>query len=221
MDIAAKINIIKQKLAPFNCKLVAVTKTQPAPDIVQAIEAGCLDLGENRVQEMQEKKELLPAGVRWHLIGHLQRNKVKYIAPYVHLIHGVDSLELLTEINRQGEKAGRVIPVLLQMHIAKEETKFGLSRPELDALLADSTTSALANVQIQGLMGMATFTPDKGLVQQEFRGLRQIFEECRASVQLPNARFEELSMGMSDDWEIALQEGSTMVRIGSAIFRGA
>ncbi len=219
MDIASKITAIQQKLAPYQARLVAVTKTQPVELIAQAVAAGQLDLGENRVQELQDKKDALPAEVRWHLIGHLQRNKVKYVVPYVHLIHGVDSLDLLTEIDKQAAKAGRVVPVLLQMHIAQEETKFGLSRAELEALLSDAKVTELAHIQIKGLMGMTTNTEDTGLIHREFRGLREVFEECRAGVQLPNAKFEELSMGMSGDWEIALEEGSTMVRIGSAIFR--
>jgi pyridoxal phosphate enzyme (YggS family) len=217
MDIAAKITTIQQKLAPYACTLVAVTKTHPVEVIAQALAAGVQDLGENRVQEMEDKKAALP-GARWHMIGHLQRNKARFIAPYVYLIHGVESFELLAEIDRQAAKANRSIPVLLQMHIAQEETKFGLDRAELEALLQNPKTAQLAHVHIRGLMGMATNTQDKALIRGEFKGLRQIFEECRASIRLPNMELKELSMGMSGDWQVALEEGSTMVRIGSAIF---
>lgn len=197
--------------------LIAVTKTKPLPLLQEAYEAGCRDFGENRVQEMAEKQPQLPADVRWHQIGHLQTNKVKYIAPFVALIHSVDSLSLLTEINKQAAKNARVIDCLLQIFIAQEDTKFGLSPDEARALLQNPALDTLPNVRIMGLMGLATNTDNEAQVRQEFRGLKQLYDELSVN-QRPVVVFSELSMGMSGDYELAIEEGSTMVRVGSAIF---
>lgn len=216
--IAQNIHEFEQKLAGTAARLLAVTKTKPVGLLEEAYAAGIRDFGENRVQEMVEKHALLPKDLRWHLIGHLQTNKVKYIAPFVHLIHSVDSLRLLEEINRQAARHQRVIDCLLQVFIAQEDTKFGLSPDELYALLDDPGFRAMQHVRIRGLMGMATNTDDLAQVRAEFRQLRLLSEEIRASRPLPNVVMEELSMGMSGDWDIAVAEGSTMIRVGSAIF---
>jgi pyridoxal phosphate enzyme (YggS family) len=197
---------------------VAVSKTHPVDTIQHAYDAGQREFGENKVQELVPKYEMLPKDIVWHMIGHLQSNKVKYIAPFVSLIHSIDSLKLLEEVNRQGAKSGRVIPCLLQVHIAEEETKFGFSREELLEAMAPGKIQSLASVRIQGLMGMATFTDNVAQVHKEFRTLRTLFEELQA-ISLPlNVEMKELSMGMSGDYGIAVEEGSTMVRVGSAIF---
>lgn len=186
--------------------------------IREAYEAGQIDFGENKVQELREKPGMLPEDIRWHMIGHLQTNKVKYIAPFIHLIHAVDSLKLLQEINKQALKHDRVINCLLQIHIAREEHKFGLSEDELLELLAGSELKELQNIRIVGLMGIATYTDNKEQIRDEFHGLRVLFDQVKSSVKLPNAEFSELSMGMSDDYTIAIEEGSTMIRVGSKIF---
>jgi len=180
--------------------------------------AGIRDFGENKVQEIQMKQPEMPADTRWHMIGHLQSNKIKYIAPYIHLIHGVDSFKLLLEIDKQGKKINRAIPVLLQIHIATEESKFGFDQEELDAMLSSSEFTNLTHVQIQGLMGMATFTEDLDQIRSEFRGLKKLFEALKKRTLPSFVDLKELSMGMSGDYQIAQEEGSTMVRIGSAIF---
>ena len=217
MDIASKITQIREKTDAYGATLVAVTKTHPIERIEEALSAGIADFGENRVQELQNKQPALPTA-RWHLIGHLQRNKVKYLAEYIHLIHSVEGLDLLMEINRQGQRANRVIPCLLQCYIAKEETKFGLEKPELDALLLNTPWADLQNISIDGLMGMATFTDNQTQVRNEFKTLRRWFEEAKATTLPPQVHMQTLSMGMSGDWQLALEEGSTMVRVGSAIF---
>ncbi len=198
--------------------LVAVSKTKPVENILELYREGHRDFGENRVQELQQKQPQLPENIRWHLIGHLQRNKVKYIAPYIALIHSVDSSRLLQEIQKQGQRFNRVIPCLLQVHIAKETTKFGFSPDELTAWLETGEWKSMDHVSICGLMGMATFTPDTDQVRQEFRSLKKLFDECRARYFNSQPAFKELSMGMSGDYRIALEEGSTMIRIGSLIF---
>lgn len=218
MSISDNLNQIKSELDPHNCLLVAVSKTKPASDIQKAYDAGHRDFGENKAQEMTGKYEELPQDIRWHMIGHLQRNKVKYLAPYVHLIHGVDSPRLLREINKQAKKAERTIKVLLQIHIAREESKFGFDEAELIELLDSEEMAELKNVQVTGLMGMATNTDNEARVREEFAHLKSLFEKLKADYDLPNMQMEELSMGMSGDYKIALAEGSTMVRIGSAIF---
>lgn len=210
---------IRGLLASGNVTLVAVSKTKPVSDIEALYALGQRDFGENYVQELLEKQAILPADIRWHFIGHLQRNKVKYIAPFVHLIHGVDSLKLLQTIDRQGAIAGRKIGCLLQMHIASEETKFGLDHHELTELLSVTGGGrSLANASIQGLMGMASFSDDKELVRNEFRALRSTFDAVRTGFFNDEPSFATLSMGMSGDYAIAMQEGSNMVRIGSLLF---
>ncbi len=205
-------------LSPFNGRLVAVSKTHPVEKIKEAYSSGQRLFGENKVQEMLEKQPLLPADMAWHLIGHLQRNKVKYIAPFVSLIHSVDSFRLLEEINKQGEKFNRVIHCLLQVFIATEETKFGLDPKEVKKLLSMPQLELLTHIQIDGLMGMASLTGNKDQVRSEFRSLRNLFEELGRMLLPPNAKMIELSMGMSSDYMLALEEGSTMIRVGTAIF---
>ena len=204
-----------------NVKLVAVSKTKPIEDIFELYNLGHRDFGENYVQELAEKHLLLPHDIHWHFIGHLQSNKVKYIAPFVHLIHGVDSFKLLVEINRQGMKNHRVIECLLQMHIAQEETKFGLNEEELDELVEDlqklNGTDQLHFVKITGLMGMASFTEDQDKIRGEFKYLASLFDKY-SKVHTTNLELKIVSMGMSADYKIAIEEGSNMVRIGSLIF---
>lgn len=218
MGIKSNLDNVKKTFKNPNCLLVAVSKTKPIEDLRKAYEAGIRDFGENKVQEIQEKHPLLPPDVRWHMIGHLQTNKVKYIANIVHLIHGVDSFKLLQEINKQGKKINRIIPCLLQIHIAKEETKFGFDQGELEEMLGSQEFAALTHVEIQGLMGMATFTEDQKLVREEFRTLKTLFEDLKTKKNPDFVQLSELSMGMSGDYLIAQEEGSTMVRIGSSIF---
>jgi hypothetical protein len=218
MGIKTNLESVKSTFLNPNCLLVAVSKTKPIEDLREAYEAGIRDFGENKVQEIQEKQPQLPEDARWHMIGHLQSNKVKYIAPFVHLIHGVDSFKLLQEINKQGKKINRIIPCLLQIHIAEEETKFGFDKAELEEMINSPEFKELAHVRVSGLMGMATFTKNVDQIRKEFRGLKQLFEELK-SRNLPEfVELKEISMGMSGDYLIAQEEGSTMVRIGSAIF---
>ena len=197
--------------------LVAVSKTKPVEDILELYNLGHRDFGENYVQELTQKYEQLPKDIKWHYIGHLQSNKVKYIAPFVHLIHGVDSYSLLKEINKQALKNNRVIECLLQVHIAKEETKFGLDETELHELIRIMPITELTNIQINGLMGMASFSDNMDLVRSEFKYLKSLFDKY-AQHQTPNLKLQTLSMGMSADYKIALEEGSNMVRIGSLLF---
>jgi pyridoxal phosphate enzyme (YggS family) len=218
MSVQENIHYFNQRLEGTGCKLIAVSKTYPPERILEAYQAGQRLFGENRVQELVPKYEALPKDIKWHLIGHLQSNKVKYIAPFVSLIHSVDSLKLLEEINRQALKVGRVIDCLLQVYIAQEETKFGLDYQEVRQLLAHPTLAQLKNIRLVGLMGMASNTPDLEQVRQEFRGLRSFFEQLRKQSLPSNVGPEVLSMGMSGDWEIALEEGSTLIRAGSAVF---
>jgi pyridoxal phosphate enzyme (YggS family) len=218
MEIKANLESVKNTFQNSDCLLVAVSKTKPIEDLREAYDAGIRDFGENKVQEIQEKQALLPSDIRWHMIGHLQSNKVKYIAPFVHLIHGVDSFKLLQEINKQGKKIDRVIPCLLQIHIAEEETKFGFDKAELDEMINSKEFQELTHVRIEGLMGMATFTENQDQVRKEFRGLKQLFEELKTRTLPGFVQLKEISMGMSGDYIIAQEEGSTMVRIGSAIF---
>ncbi|WP_414855668.1 YggS family pyridoxal phosphate-dependent enzyme [Muriicola sp. Z0-33] len=210
MSIKENLEKIRESL-PKEVTLVAVSKTKTNEEILEAYAAGQRIFGENKVQELTRKWELLPEDIEWHMIGHLQRNKVKYMAPYVALVHGVDSLRLLKEIDKQAKKENRIIPCLLQMHIAEEDTKFGLNEIELDEILG---YEHLEHVKIMGLMGMATFTTDEQQIRKEFRKLKAYYE--RLKEKLPQANI--LSMGMSGDYEIAIEEGSTMVRIGSSIF---
>ncbi|GAB2564220.1 YggS family pyridoxal phosphate-dependent enzyme [Spirosoma aerophilum] len=214
--IAESIRLIESELQN-KAKLIAVTKTKPVEMLQEAYDAGCRRFGENKVQEMADKQPQLPTDVQWHLIGHLQTNKVKYIASFVTLIHAVDSLKLLQEINKQAAKHNRTIDCLLQIYIADEETKFGLSPEEAETLLQSPELDQLPNIQVIGLMGLATNTDDTDKVRQEFRGLKQLYDKL-GQIQRPMIQFQELSMGMSGDYQIALEEGSTMIRVGSAIF---
>jgi pyridoxal phosphate enzyme (YggS family) len=218
MDIKANLEQVKKSFQNPNCKLVAVSKTKPLADLQAAYAAGIRDFGENKVQEIQTKQPEMPADTRWHMIGHLQSNKIKYIAPFIHLIHGVDSFKLLVEIDKQGKKIDRLIPVLLQIHIATEESKFGFDRDELEAMLSSPEFANLTHVQIQGLMGMASFTENQEQIRTEFRGLKQLYEDLKKRALPSFVNLQELSMGMSGDYQIAQEEGSTMVRIGSSIF---
>jgi pyridoxal phosphate enzyme (YggS family) len=208
------LSIIKE--LGSNTTLIAVSKTKPVEDILELYNLGQRDFGENYVQELVGKYEQLPKDIRWHYIGHLQSNKVKYIAPFVHLIHGVDSLSLLKEVNKQALKNNRVIDCLLQVFIAKEETKFGLDSSELDVVLT-SDLSALKNIRITGLMGMASFSTNMDLVRAEFKYLKGLFDTY-APLSTVNLQLTTLSMGMSSDYHPALEEGSNMIRIGSLIF---
>ncbi|MCC5939037.1 MAG: YggS family pyridoxal phosphate-dependent enzyme [Lunatimonas sp.] len=218
MSIRENLSHLKQSFVSKHCLLVAVSKTKPVNAIQEAYDAGIRDFGENKVQEMADKAPQLPDDIRWHMIGHLQRNKVKYIAPFVHLIHGVDSLKLLTQINKEAQKNQRVISCLLQVHIAREETKFGLDMNELKEILLGPDLPKLENIKIEGLMGMATLTDNEEIIRSEFAGLRTLRDDLSKESLPENVSLKELSMGMSGDYLIAQQEGSTMVRIGSAIF---
>lgn len=213
MNIGANIEKIKQEI-PSGVILVAVSKTKPASAIQEAYESGHRDFGENKVQELVAKAAELPKDINWHLIGHLQTNKVKYIAPFVHLIHSVDSLKLLEEINKHALKHNRIIDCLLQVYIAKEETKFGLDQQELTELLASSTS--LSGIRIRGLMGMASNTNDVDIVGAEFKQLKTIFDNIANEIK--STDFNVLSMGMSSDYQLAITNGSNMIRLGSTIF---
>tara|TARA_Y100000589_G_scaffold72550_1_gene65405 strand:- start:1741 stop:2394 length:654 start_codon:yes stop_codon:yes gene_type:complete len=213
--ISSKIQSIKQNIGE-NITLVAVSKTKPIEMIVEAMQKGHLDFGENKVQELVEKHEKLPKEIKWHMIGHLQRNKVKYIAPFVHLIHGADSERLINEINKQGEKNNRIIDCLLQFHIAQETTKFGFNIEEVNELIKSNKFKEWGNVNIRGVMGMATFTNDKSQVKTEFESLKLYFDDI--SKQINSESFNIISMGMSGDYKIAIECGSNMLRIGSTIF---
>lgn len=216
-SIAERIQELRAEI-PADVQLIAVSKTKPVSAILEAYEAGQRAFGENKVQEMAEKYEQLPKDIQWHLIGHLQTNKVKYIASFVHMIHAVDSLKLLQEIDKQAKKHDRVIPCLLQFHIADEETKFGLDFSEAEELLQSREFVELQNVQIAGLMGMATFTDNEEQIRDEFRNLNNFFQVIKSHYFKFNSEFNSLSMGMSGDYRIAIEEGSTMVRIGSTLF---
>jgi PLP dependent protein len=209
---------IKSALDAKQVGLIAVSKTHAPERIMELYALGQRVFGENKTQELAGKYEVLPKDIDWHMIGHLQRNKVKYIASFVRMIHSVDSLKLLEEINKQAQKHQRVIDCLLQFHIAREETKFGLDLQEAGDLLNDPVFPTLENIRICGVMGMASFSEDQQLVRSEFRALHQMFEALKSKYFEKQAWFKEISMGMSGDWEIAIEEGSTMVRIGSAIF---
>jgi pyridoxal phosphate enzyme (YggS family) len=217
MGIADNLRVILKQI-PDEVTLVAVSKTKPDEMILEAYEMGHRDFGENKVQDLVAKRERLPADIRWHMIGHLQSNKVKYLASFVHLIHGVDSLKLLKVIQKEAVKAGRILECLLQVHIAKEETKFGFSGEELAALAQSGLLNELEMVRIRGVMGMATYTADTDQIRDEFRFLNQIFQELKATFFSEHSYFDQRSYGMSGDFRIALEEGSTMVRIGSLIF---
>jgi len=215
--IASNIASILQSI-PSGVKLVAVSKTKPVVDILEAYHAGQKAFGENKVQELVQKFEALPKDIDWHFIGHPQTNKIKFIAPFVHLIHGVDSLKLLKVIDAEAKKNSRKINCLLQFHIANESTKFGLNTEEAEEILNNASFRQLKNIEIAGVMGMATFTDDEEQIRSEFRTLKSIFETLKNRHFKDNKNFNVISMGMSDDYPIAIEEGSTMVRIGSKIF---
>ncbi len=217
MSIQENIRKLKAEI-PGHVTIIAVSKRKPVEDIMQAYEAGHRIFGENRVQELIEKQALLPGDINWHMIGHLQTNKVKYIAGFVDMIHSVDSLKLALAIDREADKTGRVIPVLLQVHIADEESKFGFSEDELNSLLDSQEISVLRNIRIDGLMGMATYTEDLEKIRSEFRYLGEVFSRVKNAYFAGSDHFRQISMGMSGDYEIAIEEGSTMIRVGTVIF---
>lgn len=219
MSVAQNIAELNSTL-PENVTLIAVSKTKPVEVIQEAYDGGQRVFGENKVQEMVDKFEKLPNDIQWHLIGHLQSNKVKYIAPFVSLIHSVDSLKLLQEIDKQAKKNNRVIPCLLQFHIASEETKFGLNIEEATEILQDKAFVEMENVEIVGVMGMASFTEDENIVRDEFQTLHSYFALIKSHFFKLNPNFKHISMGMSGDYEIAIEEGSTMIRVGSKLFGG-
>ena len=216
-DIAANIISLK-KVMPPSVRLVAVSKTRPVSDIMEAYRAGQRCFGENRVQEILNKKDNLPPDIEWHLIGHLQRNKVKLIVPFVTMIQSVDSLKLLSAIDTEASKINRIVDILLQVYIACEETKFGFSMEEIEELMLSPDLKGFKFIRICGLMGMATFTSDTTQVQMEFRSLAELFNELKKKYFYSDESFREISMGMSGDYEIAIQEGSTLIRVGSLIF---
>ncbi len=216
MSIAKNLSQIKSSL-PSHVTLVAVSKTKPVADLMEAYNAGHRIFGENKIQEMTEKWEQMPKDIQWHMIGHVQSNKVKYMIPYVSLIHGVDSMKLLKEINRLAAKWKRTVDCLLQIHIAEEDTKFGLDEKELDELLTSEELKTFENIRIVGLMGMATFTENQEQIKREFLHLKSIFDK-HSQLNTDNCQLTTLSMGMSGDYQLAIECGSTMVRIGSNIF---
>lgn len=218
MSIQSNLSTIKSTL-PEHVTLVAVSKTKPVSDLMQAYEAGQRIFGENKIQEMTDKWEEMPKDIQWHMIGHVQSNKVKFMAPFVSLIHGVDSLKLLQEINKQALKNNRIIDCLLQIYIAEEESKFGLDENELNELLSSSEFKEMENIRILGLMGMATFTDDQNQIKKEFTHLKSIFDSIK-TIETENLQLNTISMGMSGDYQLAIDCGSTMVRIGSSIFGG-
>ncbi|KAA6441288.1 YggS family pyridoxal phosphate-dependent enzyme [Dyadobacter flavalbus] len=215
-SIAENIAQTESRLKP-GTRLIAVTKTKPVEMLLEAYHAGSKLFGENKVQEMAAKYEALPKDIEWHMIGHLQTNKVKYMAPFVSLIHSVDSLKLLKEINKEAAKNDRIIPCLLQIFIAREETKFGLSEEEAAEILQSEELRSYKSVKIKGLMGMASNTDDETKIRAEFRGLKNLFDSFK-QFESDQVKMQELSMGMSGDYPIAVEEGSTLVRVGSAIF---
>jgi pyridoxal phosphate enzyme (YggS family) len=218
--MSIKENVLHiQSTLPEYVTLVAVSKTKPVPDLMESYDAGQRIFGENKIQEMVDKWEQMPKDIQWHMIGHVQTNKVKFMAQFVSLIHGVDSLKLLQEIDKQAQKNNRVIDCLLQIHIAEEETKFGLDEKELASLLASTTFQEMKNIRIVGLMGMATFTENQNQIKKEFTHLKSIFDGLQSS-QTVNCKLQTVSMGMSGDYQLAIECGSTMVRIGSSIFGG-
>lgn len=215
--IKENLDIVRATV-PSDVTLIAVSKTKPVSDLQEAYEAGQRIFGENKALEMRDKHQALPNDIQWHFIGHLQTNKIKYIAPFVTLIHAIDSLSLLEAVNKEAAKNNRIIDCLLQFHIAQEETKFGLDMDEARAMLESESFKSLNNINICGVMGMATFTDDAAQVRDEFKSLKNIFETLKENYFKGNESFKEISMGMSDDYPIAIEEGATMVRVGSKIF---
>ncbi|WP_395808870.1 YggS family pyridoxal phosphate-dependent enzyme [Daejeonella sp.] len=220
MSIAANISAIKKEIGTSNVKLIAVSKTKPVESILEAYEAGHRLFGENMVQELVEKYEKLPKDIEWHLIGHLQTNKVKYIAPFINLIHSVDSLKLIQEINKQALKNNRIIDCLLQLEIADEETKFGMDMAEAIDFLRSNEFQELKNVRICGVMGIATLTDNPKMTEEEFYELKTFFNGIKDTFFRKDPAFKEVSMGMSGDYKLAIAKGSTLIRLGSTIFGG-
>ena len=218
MTVAQNLERLNQQLANTDCRLVAVSKTKPISAILEAYQTGFTRFGENRVQELKEKHDQLPKDIEWHMIGHLQSKKVKTIAPFVSMIHGVDSLKLACEIDKQAERNHRTIPCLLQVRIAQEKNKYGFDGYELHQLVREGAFDEFHHLKISGLMGMATFTENLELIRKEFRKLKSLFEEIRSISLGENFDFTELSMGMSNDYQVAIEEGSSMIRVGSSIF---
>ena len=216
-NIADNLQKIKDSL-PKTVTLVAVSKTKPISDLQEAYESGQRVFGENKIQELREKEPALPKDIEWHMIGHMQSNKVKYIAPYISLIHGVESFKLIEEINKQALKNERIIKVLLQFHIAKESTKFGLQLKEAKEILNSNAFKQLKNIEVSGVMGMASFVDNELQIREEFTMLKSIFEELKSDYFSATNSFNIISMGMSGDYSIAIEEGSTMIRVGSSIF---
>jgi pyridoxal phosphate enzyme (YggS family) len=215
--IAQNLKTVTESL-PTGVTLVAVSKTHPIQSILEAYQCGQRDFGENKVQELVDKSSVLPKDIHWHFIGHLQTNKVKYIAPFVHLIHGVDSYKLAKEINKQAAKVNRKIPCLLQFHIAQETSKFGFTLEEVNEILSSPEWSNLKSIQILGVMGMASFTREERIVRKEFKSLKSHFDQLKSRFFQNDDHFRILSFGMSNDYLIAIEEGSTMIRVGSSIF---
>ncbi len=218
MSIAKNIDALNKELQGKQVSLVAISKTKPNEDILEAYEAGQRIFGENQVQELVEKYEALPKDIQWHLVGHLQSNKVKYIAPFIHLIHSVDSFKLLKEINKHALKNQRIIDCLLQVYIAEEDTKFGMDHAEIIELLRDEEFQSLQNIRIRGLMGIASNTDNEKEVKAEFYELKSLFDGIKLSFFRKDEYFDILSMGMSSDYKLAIEEGSTLIRVGSTIF---
>ncbi len=217
MSIAENIDLVKANL-PTQVQLIAVSKTKPSDLLMEAYRHGQRAFGENKVQELVGKFEELPKDIEWHFIGHVQTNKVKYIVPFIHLIHGIDSFKLLKTINTEAKKIDRVIHCLLQFHIAEEETKFGFSLAEVEEMLESDEFKLLEHIKISGVMGMATYTDDENQIHKEFASLKTYFDKLKLDYFADEPEFKEISMGMSGDYRIAVEEGSTMVRIGSIIF---
>ena len=218
MSITSNITEIQNELQPIGVSLIAISKTKPVEEIMEAYAAGQRAFGENQVQELLAKYEEMPKDIEWHLVGHLQTNKVKYIAPFIHMIHSVDSLKVLMEINKHAIKANRVIDCLLQVFIADEDTKFGLDHAELIELLRSEEFEGLKNVRIRGLMGIASNTENERIVKEEFYELKMLFDGIKATYFRKESSFDTLSMGMSSDYKLAIEQGSNMVRLGSTIF---
>ena len=218
MSVSSNLKSFQRHLEGTTCRLIAVSKTKPESAIMEAYGIGFRRFGENRVQELKEKYHSLPKDIEWHMIGHLQTNKVRVIAPFVNMIHGVDSMKLANEINKQAFQNNRIIPCLLQVHIAKEQSKFGFDSEDLIELVKAGEFNQLVQLKICGLMGMATFTSNMEQIRGEYKKLKQVFDEIRALETSSNFDFNELSMGMSNDYEIAIEQGSTLIRIGSNIF---
>jgi pyridoxal phosphate enzyme (YggS family) len=217
MVIKNNINVITGELSG-SCKLIAVSKTQPIERLQEAYDAGQRIFGENKAQELASKYAVLPKDIEWHMIGHLQTNKVKYIAPFVALIHSIDSIKLLEEVDKQAKKVNRKISCLLQVHIAKEETKFGFDLDEVKELINSEALKNFSNIEIKGLMGMATFTENQQQIRNEFALINNLFKTLKSQTLPTNVEMKELSIGMSSDYKIAIEEGSTLVRVGTAIF---